>query len=131
MQEETSILRTFQKELNLADDQLRQLQKTYFTGGLSFVDAFEDIGVTDEVRVLKVLAEHLQLPLLGREDYPEKPVLLEGVSMFFLRKHAVLPIQVDAGRVKVVVNSPLDIPLFATRSLWATLRNVRVRMTEL
>ena len=111
MQEETSILRTFQRELNLADDQLRQLQKTYFTGGLSFVEAFEDIGITDEVRVLKVLADHLQLPLLGREDYPEKPVLLEGVSMFFLRKHAVLPIQVDAGRVKVVVNSPLDIPL--------------------
>jgi general secretion pathway protein E len=111
MQEETSILRTFQKELNLADDQLRQLQKTYFTGGLSFVDAFEDIGITDEVRVLKLLADQLQIPLLSREDYPEKPVLLEGVSMFFLRKHAVLPIQVEAGRVKVVVNSPLDIPL--------------------
>jgi general secretion pathway protein E len=111
MQHDLSILHTFQKELNLADDQLRQLQKTYFTGGLSFVDAFEDIGVTDETRVLKVLANYLELPLLGREDYPEKPVLLEGVSMFFLRKHAVLPLQVEAGRVKVVVNNPLDIPL--------------------
>jgi general secretion pathway protein E len=111
MQHELSILQTFQKELNLAEDQLRQLQKTYFTGGLSFVDAFEDIGVTDETRVLKVLANYLELPLLGREDYPEKPVLLEGVSMFFLRKHAVLPLQVEAGRVKVVVNNPLDIPL--------------------
>lgn len=111
MQQELSILHTFQKQLNLAEDQLRQLQKTYFTGGLSFVDAFEDIGVTDEHRVLKVLADYLGLPLLGREDYPEKPVLLEGVSMFFLRKHAVLPLQVEAGRVKVVVNNPLDIPL--------------------
>jgi general secretion pathway protein E len=111
MHQELSILQAFQRELNLAEDQLGQLRKTYFTGGLSFADALEDIGITDETRVLKVLAEYLQLPLLGREDYPEKPVLLEGVSMFFLRKHAVLPIQVETGRVKVVVNNPFDVPL--------------------
>lgn len=111
MQQELTILQTFQRELNLADDQVKQLQKTYFTSGLSFADALEDIGITDENRVLKILAQYLQLPMLGREDYPEKPVLLEGVSMFFLRKHAVLPIQVEAGRVKVVVNNPFDVPL--------------------
>jgi len=31
--------------------------------------------------------------------------------MFFLRKHAVLPIQVESGRVRVVVNNPLDLPI--------------------
>jgi len=75
------------------------------------MDAFEGIGVTDERRVLHILADYLQLPLLEREDYPEKPVLLEGVSMFFLRKHALLPIHVESGRVQVVVNNPLDLPL--------------------
>ena len=75
------------------------------------MDAFEGIGVTDERRILQVLSDYLQLPVLEREDYPEKPVLLEGVSMFFLRKHAILPIQIESGRVRVVVNNPLNLSL--------------------
>ncbi len=69
------------------------------------------LGSPTRRRVLGVLSDYLQLPLLEREDYPEKPVLLEGVSMFFLRKHAVLPIQVESGRVRVVVNNPLNLPI--------------------
>ena len=57
------------------------------------------------------MAKHLGLPMLERENYPEKPVLLEGVSMFFLRKHAILPIQVESGRVRVVVNDPMNLPV--------------------
>ncbi|MDD1713419.1 MAG: Flp pilus assembly complex ATPase component TadA [Methanoregulaceae archaeon] len=106
-----SLLNAFQKELNLLDDQLRQLQGSCFIEGIPLMDAFEGIGFTDERRVLHVLSDYLQLPLLEREDYPEKPVLLEGVSMFFLRKHAVLPIQVESGRVRVVVNNPLNLPI--------------------
>jgi general secretion pathway protein E len=111
MSESPSLLNAFQKELGLFDEQVRQLQTSCFIGGLPLMDAFEGIGVTDERRVLHVLSDYLDLPLLEREDYPEKPVLLEGVSMFFLRKHAVLPIQVESGSVRVVVNNPLDIPL--------------------
>lgn len=73
--------------------------------------AFENIAVTDENRVLRVMAKHLGIPLLEREDYPEKPVLLEGVSMFFLRKHAVLPIQIDGNGVRIVVSNPLNLPI--------------------
>jgi general secretion pathway protein E len=106
-----SLLKAFQKELGLLDEQLRQLQASCFIEGIPLMDAFEGIGFTDERRVLHVLSDYLQLPLLEREDYPEKPVLLEGVSMFFLRKHAVLPIQVESGRVRVVVNNPLNLPI--------------------
>jgi general secretion pathway protein E len=106
-----SLLNAFQKELNLLDDQLKQLQGSCFIEGIPLMDAFEGIGFTDERRVLHVLSDYLQLPLLEREDYPEKPVLLEGVSMFFLRKHAVLPIQVESGSVRVVVNNPLNLPI--------------------
>ena len=111
MPDSASLLGLFQKEFALQDDQVKQLQNAYFTQGISLMDAFEQIAITDENRILRVLADRLQLPLLEREDYPEKPVLLEGVSMFFLRKHAVLPIQVESGRVRVVVNNPLNIPV--------------------
>jgi general secretion pathway protein E len=111
MPDTVSLLEAFQKEFNLAEEQVKQLQVSCFIEGVPLMDAFENIAVTDEMRVLRILAKHLKLPLLEREDYPEKPVLLEGVSMFFLRKHAILPIQVESGSVKVVVNNPLNLPI--------------------
>jgi general secretion pathway protein E len=107
----STLLDVFQTSLNLTGDQVRQFQKSFFVEGIPILDAFEEIAVTDEHKILGVLAAHLGLQLLDREDYPEKPVLLEGVSMFFLRKHAVLPIQVESGRVRVVVSNPMDLPV--------------------
>jgi general secretion pathway protein E len=111
MHQSPPLLSTFQSELGLLDEQVKHLHSACFIEGLPLMDAFEGIGVTDERRILNVLSDHLQLPFLDREDYPEKPVLLEGVSMFFLRKHAVLPIHIESGRVRVVVNNPLNLSL--------------------
>lgn len=108
---EHSLLEQFRREFSLQDDQLERLRVSCFFEGIPLMDAFENIAITDEGRILRVLSKYLGIPLLEREDYPEKPVLLEGVSMFFLRKHAVLPIQVDSGRVRVVVNNPLNLPI--------------------
>jgi len=111
MSEQTSLLEAFREEFSLQDEQVKQLRVSCFIEGLPLMDAFENIAITDESRVLRVLAKHLKIPLLEREDYPEKPVLLEGVSMFFLRKHAVLPIQVDGNGVRIVVSDPLNLPI--------------------
>ncbi len=111
MQTASTLLDAFQKSLNLSEEQVKQFQRAFFVEGIPILDAFEEVAVTDEQKILGVLADHLGLQLLGREDYPEKPVLLEGVSMFFLRKHAVLPIQVESGSVRVVVSNPLEMPV--------------------
>ncbi|HBD08147.1 MAG TPA: general secretion pathway protein GspE, partial [Syntrophobacteraceae bacterium] len=110
----TSLLDIFQKQLDLTGDQVHTLHVALMKESQPLLLAFEQVGVDDESRILKLLADHLGLPLLEREDYPEKPVLLEGVSMPFLRKHAVLPIQMESGRVTVVVNDPLNLPLINT-----------------
>ncbi len=114
MTADTSLLHVFQKQLALTDDQLHAVHAALMMESLPLLLAFEQIGVADEGQILRLLADHLGLPLLEREDYPEKPVLLEGVSMPFLRKHAVLPIQMESGRVTVVVNDPLNLPLINT-----------------
>ena len=111
MDEQISLLDAFQQEFNLPEEHKRLLQQSIFVKCLPLMDAFENIAITDEGRILRVMAGHLGIEMLEREDYPEKPVLLEGVSMFFLRKHAVLPIQVESGRARVVVNNPLDLPI--------------------
>jgi len=111
MEDQISLLDAFQQEFNLPEEHKRLLQQSFFVECLPLMDAFENIAVTDEGRILRVMAGNLGIAMLDREDYPEKPVLLEGVSMFFLRKHAVLPIQVESGRARVVVNNPLDLPI--------------------
>jgi len=40
MSESQSLLEAFRSELNLADDQVRQLQTSYFAEGLPLLDAF-------------------------------------------------------------------------------------------
>jgi general secretion pathway protein E len=114
MTADTSLLHVFQKQFALTDDQLHAVHTSLKMESLPLLMAFDQIGVADESQILRVLADHLGIPLLEREDYPEKPVLLEGVSMPFLRKHAVLPIQMESGRVTVVVNDPLNLPLINT-----------------
>ncbi len=111
MEKHFCLLDAFQQEFNLDEEQKRRLQYSFFTERLSPAVAFEEIAITDESRILRVMAAHLGLPVLLREDYPEKPVLLEGVSMFFLRKHAILPIQVESDKVRVVVNDPMNLPV--------------------
>ncbi len=106
-----SLLRLFNKELNLTEEQSREFRTAFAVQTLPIMDAFEQIGVTDEQRILKVVSDYLNLPLLSREDYPDKPVLLEGVSMLFLRKHSILPIHVGNGRATIVVNNPFDVSL--------------------
>lgn len=111
MPDRSSLIESFRQELGLINDQVEQLRTSYFVQGLPLVEAFEQIAVTDENKILRILSKYLDLPLLAREDYPEKPVLMEDVSMSFLRKHSILPIQMDSGRVKVVTNNPLNLSL--------------------
>ena len=109
-----TLLSTFQSELDLTDEQIGAVRQALVREGASVVQAFEELGITDESRILTVLSKRLDMPLLGREDYPEKPVLLEGVSMPFLRKHAILPMHLESGQARVVVNDPLDLSLLST-----------------
>ena len=90
MEDQNSLLDALQQEFSLLEEQRQRLQHSLFAECIPLMDAFENIAITDEGRILRVLASHLGIPMLEREDYPEKPVLLEGVSMFFLRKHAIL-----------------------------------------
>jgi len=114
MQNAPSLVEAFRQEFGLMDEQVDQLRQSYFVEGWPLAEAFEQIAITDESRILRVLSNYLELPLLEREDYPEKPVLLEDVSMSFLRKHSILPIQVDSGRVRVVTNNPMNLSLLDT-----------------
>ncbi len=113
MTQEVSLAKALQEELNLTDEDFSLVRSALARRALPLVDVFEHLGYSDEQRLLSVLAKHLDMPLLKPEDYPEKPVLLDGVSMAFLRKHAILPLQVERNRVRVVVNDPLDLSILS------------------
>lgn len=100
-----------QKEFGLSEDELRRLSGVLVRDGLTLFEALDGLGLAEENRILTFLSRFLDLPLLESADYPGKPILLEGISVLFLRKHGLLPIQVENRRVRVVMQNPLDVAL--------------------
>jgi len=100
-----------QAEAGLTEEQVEIFRRDYLEGVAPLPEALERMGIGEEDGVLKCLADQYALPLLQSEDYPEKPMLLDGVSVAFLRKHAVLPLQVDQGVIRVALNDPLDMSM--------------------
>jgi general secretion pathway protein E len=105
------LVERIQAEAGLTEEQAEIFRRDYLEGVAPLTEALERMGVGEEDGVLKCLAEQYALPLLQSEDYPEKPMLLDGVSVAFLRKHAVLPLQVDQGVIRVALNDPLDMSM--------------------
>jgi general secretion pathway protein E len=66
------------------------------------------LGLVSERDLAEVLAEKLNLAVVGPEDYPEIPILENHFSLRFLKLHTILPIQTDEDAVVVAVADPLD-----------------------
>ena len=68
MEEQISLLEALQQEFNLPEEHKLHLQHSLFVECIPLMDAFENISITDEGRILRVLAKHLNIPMLERED---------------------------------------------------------------
>ena len=66
------------------------------------------LGLVSELDAARALAEHLALPFLTADDFPELPPEPEGLLPQFLRTHRVLPLGVEDGHLRVVMSAPQD-----------------------
>ncbi len=66
------------------------------------------LGLVSEADAARALAEHLGLPLVPFESFPELPPELSGLQPDFLATHQVLPLQIEDGRLHVVMRAPYD-----------------------
>jgi len=66
------------------------------------------LGLVSEADAAKALAEHLRLPLVPFDAFPDLPPELSGLQADFLAIHQVLPLKIEDGQLHVVMRAPYD-----------------------
>ncbi|MFT4193651.1 type II secretion system ATPase GspE [Ottowia sp.] len=82
------------------------------------------LGLVSEIDAARALAEHLRLPFLPAEAFPDAPPELGGLLPEFLKTHRVLPLRADDGILDVAMRAPQD--AFVVKALHLT-TGLRVR----
>ncbi|MEE4277607.1 MAG: ATPase, T2SS/T4P/T4SS family [Halieaceae bacterium] len=66
------------------------------------------LGLVSEGDVAAALSQQLDIPLLAATDYPEEPVLPEGLAQEFLFSNSVVPIAIDDHSATFAASVPQD-----------------------
>jgi len=82
------------------------------------------LGLVSEPDAAHALAEHLGLPFVPADAYPDAPPELGGLLPEFLKTHRVLPLRAEDGALDVVMRAPQD--AFVLKALHLT-TGLRVR----
>ena len=82
------------------------------------------LGLVSEPDAARALAEHLALPFLSAEDFPDALPEPDGLLPEFLKAHHVLPLHVDEHELAVAMRAPQD--AFVLKALQLT-TGLRVR----
>ncbi len=73
------------------------------------------LGLVSEADAAQALADHLGLPLVPAEVFPQTPPEVPGAQSEFLRRHHVLPLRVSGRQLAVAMRAPYD--AFVTKAL--------------
>ncbi|MEH6568957.1 MAG: ATPase, T2SS/T4P/T4SS family [Halioglobus sp.] len=76
-------------------------------GGM-FGQVLVKLGLVSEQDVAVVLGEQLNIPLMLAGDYPESPIVVEGIAQDFLINNGVVPVAMTDTAVKFVACVPQD-----------------------
>lgn len=90
-----------------------------FIGPLSYSEFKTKIAVNEESQIRK----------LHKEDLPSMPVILEGVSTRFIRANRIIPMEITANELKVIMAEPENMMVLNALRM-ATSRNVVVYSAE-
>lgn len=66
------------------------------------------LGLLSEIDVARALSEQRGWPLVGTADFPEDPLLLEGLAPGYLLTHGVLPLRLEGDALDVAMSAPQD-----------------------
>ena len=77
------------------------------------------LGLVSELDASRALAEHLKLPFVTADAFPESLPEPDGLLPDFLKTHHVLPLRVESGQLDVAMAAPQDeFVLKALIELW-------------
>ena len=77
--------------------------------GLRVGEALVALGLADEEDVTKALASQFNMEYIDLDRNVVVPAELESVPVELIRKHLVLPLGQEDGRLKIIITDPLDV----------------------
>ncbi|WP_028602005.1 type II secretion system ATPase GspE [Ottowia thiooxydans] len=66
------------------------------------------LGLVSELDAARALSEHLELPFVAADAYPDHLPETEGLLPEFLKANRVLPLRAEEGQLEVVMAAPQD-----------------------
>jgi len=91
------------------EERTRILAKTEETK-LTLTKILKNIGI-EEKRLMELIAKYFDIPFLERKHYPKEPLILEEISVSFLKRHCILPIRRTRDEVIIAISDPFNLSL--------------------
>jgi len=91
-----------------SDDIKRALQRQRTKAGLRIGEALQELNATDEQAVTEALAEQLGLPMVVPSEMDIPKEVIEMVNHDIARKHCLIPVGRNNGRLQIAMADPLD-----------------------
>ncbi len=111
----------------LPSDAAQRARAALLKSGQAVDTVLSELGLVGETALAEAQAAFLDLPLFVRQEVPDAPVALEGISPDFLQRAGLLPLAVDGSELIVATARPLERD--AIRSLAFYLdRQLRIRI---
>ncbi|MFO7900843.1 MAG: ATPase, T2SS/T4P/T4SS family [Planctomycetota bacterium] len=90
------------------EDVSRALKLQRSKPGLRIGEALQELKVTDEKAVVEALGEQLNLEVVDPAEMEIPREVLDMVSHEMARKHTLIPVSRDNGRLRIAMADPLD-----------------------
>lgn len=93
----------------LSDADLQRARQVHALSGGSFIQILVRLGLVAERDIAQELVDRQGLQLLAAEDYPQEPVLDDGlISPLYMREQQLLPIADDGSVLRLAMLNPND-----------------------
>ncbi len=93
----------------ISPDDLRKVRLLQQERGERIERLLLDLGFISEDDLMGLMSEHLGVPIIGRKEFPQAPVALQGVNPQFLKHAKILPLEIQDGTLSVAMADPADL----------------------
>jgi general secretion pathway protein E len=93
----------------ISPDDLRKVRLLQQERGERIERLLLDLGFISEDDLISLMSEHLGVPIIGRKEFPQTPVALQGVNPQFLKHAKILPLEIQDGTLAVAMADPADL----------------------
>ncbi|MBM4337970.1 MAG: type II secretion system protein GspE [Deltaproteobacteria bacterium] len=95
------------------------------SGNVSVLEEFVHSGILTEEQLRSALEDFFGVPFAREEDYPKEPVLINPLSVQFMKESKFVPARLEENELTIIMGNPLDYYVLDAIRV-ATRYNIRV-----